>query len=61
MLIAALAVLGLIRTLDRVPTFEFDEQQARATRDAVEAFQQRTGTRLFVANAKLRKAPEYYE
>jgi glyoxylase-like metal-dependent hydrolase (beta-lactamase superfamily II) len=54
------------RTLDRVPTFEFDPNKTRATRAAVEAFLARTGTQLWiqhdlVANARLRKAPAYYE
>ena len=54
------------RTLDRVPTFELDAQKTRATRAAVEAFLARTGTQLWIqhdliANARLRKAPEYYE
>ena len=54
------------RTLDRVPTFEFDPEKTRATRAATEAFLARTGTQLWiqhdlVANARLRKAPEYYE
>jgi glyoxylase-like metal-dependent hydrolase (beta-lactamase superfamily II) len=54
------------RSLDRVPTFEFDARQTRATRAAVEAFLERTHTQLWIqhdllANARLRKAPEYYE
>jgi glyoxylase-like metal-dependent hydrolase (beta-lactamase superfamily II) len=54
------------RELDRVPTFELDQRQTRATRAAVEAFLVRTGTQLWIqhdlaANAKLRKAPAYYE
>jgi len=54
------------RTLDRVPTFEFNQEQTRATRVAVEAFLKKTGAQLwiqhdFTANARLKKAPEYYE
>ena len=54
------------RSLDRVPTFEFDQAQTRATRRVIEAFLKKTGAQLwvqhdFVANAKLRKAPEYYD
>jgi N-acyl homoserine lactone hydrolase len=54
------------RTLDRVPTFEFNQAHTRATRVAVEAFLGKTRAQLwiqhdFAANAKLKKAPEYYD
>ena len=54
------------RTLNRVPTFEFNQAQTRATRVAIEAFLKRMGAQLWIqhdaiANARLRKAPEYYE
>ena len=54
------------RTLDRLPTFEFNEEQTRVARQAVEAFMTRTGAQLWIqhdlpAHAKLKKAPEYYE
>jgi glyoxylase-like metal-dependent hydrolase (beta-lactamase superfamily II) len=54
------------RALDRVPTFEFNQEQTRATRVGVEDFLKRTGTQLWIqhdwtANAKLKKSPEYYE
>jgi N-acyl homoserine lactone hydrolase len=54
------------RTLDRVPTFEFNQEQTRATRVAMEAFLKKAGAQLwiqhdFTANAKLKKAPEYYD
>src|SRR3989454_5370771 len=54
------------RTLDRVPTFEFNERQTRASRRVVEAFLKQTGAQLWIqhdlmANAKLKKAPAYYE
>jgi N-acyl homoserine lactone hydrolase len=54
------------RTMDRLPTFEFNEEQTRAARRAVEAFLSRTGARLwiqhdFVAHGTLKKAPAYYE
>ena len=54
------------RTLDRVPTFEFNQEQTRATRVAIEAFLKQTGAQLwiqhdFTANARLKKAPDYYE
>jgi glyoxylase-like metal-dependent hydrolase (beta-lactamase superfamily II) len=53
-------------TLDRLPTFEFDEAQTRVSRRAVEAFLQKTGAQLWIqhelqAHAKLRKAPAYYD
>jgi N-acyl homoserine lactone hydrolase len=54
------------RTLNRVPTFEFNPEQTRTTRIAVEAFLKRMGAQLWIqhdsiANGKLRKAPDYYE
>jgi glyoxylase-like metal-dependent hydrolase (beta-lactamase superfamily II) len=54
------------RTLGRVPTFDFDPRQSVATRAAIEAFLTRTGATLwiqhdFAGNARLRKAPAYYE
>lgn len=54
------------RTLDRVPTFEFNQEQTRATRVALDAFLKQTGAQLWIqhdfrANARLKKAPEYYE
>jgi glyoxylase-like metal-dependent hydrolase (beta-lactamase superfamily II) len=54
------------RTLDRVPTFEFNKEQTRASRAAIEAFMTKTGARLWIqhdmtAYAKLKKSPEYYE
>src|SRR3989442_374992 len=54
------------RTLDRVPTFEFNEGQTRASRRGVEACLKQTGAQLVIqhdltANAKLKKAPAYYE
>lgn len=54
------------RTLNRVPTFEFNQAQTRATRVAIEAFLKRTGARLwiqhdFTANARLKKAPDFYD
>lgn len=54
------------RTLDRVPTFEFDPQQTRAARKALDEFIQKTKAQLWIqhdfnAHAKLKKAPEYYE
>jgi len=54
------------KTLDRVPTFEFSQEQTRASRVAVDAFLKRTGAQLwiqhdFVGNAKLKKSPKFYE
>jgi N-acyl homoserine lactone hydrolase len=54
------------RALDRVPTFEFNPAQTRATRVAIDAFLKKTGAQLwiqhdFLANAKLKKSPHYYE
>jgi glyoxylase-like metal-dependent hydrolase (beta-lactamase superfamily II) len=54
------------RSLGRLPVFEFNEQQTRAARQAVEVFMKRTGAQLWIqhdfqADAKLKKAPAYYE
>src|SRR3989441_775234 len=54
------------RTLDRVPTFEFNQEQTRATRVTMEAFLKKTGAQLWVqhdlnGNAKLKKSPDFYE
>lgn len=54
------------RTLGRLPIFEFNAEQTRIARQAVEAFLRRTGAELWIqhdfqADAKLRKAPAYYE
>jgi N-acyl homoserine lactone hydrolase len=54
------------RTLGRVPTFEFNQEQTIATRTAIDAFLKKMGAQLwiqhdFAANAKLKKAPSYYD
>jgi len=54
------------RTLDRVPSFDFDAVLTRATRVNTEAFLQDTGAQMWIqhdppTNAKLKKAPEYYD
>jgi glyoxylase-like metal-dependent hydrolase (beta-lactamase superfamily II) len=54
------------RALDRVPTFEFNAEQTRATRVAIDAFLKKTGAQLWIqhdfnANAKLKKSPGYYD
>jgi glyoxylase-like metal-dependent hydrolase (beta-lactamase superfamily II) len=54
------------RTLDRVPTFDFDPAMTRATRRKTEAFLQQTGAVMWIqhdpaTNAGLKKAPQYYD
>lgn len=54
------------RTLSRVPIFEVSQEQTRAARGVVDAFLTKTGSQLwiqhdFAADAKLKKAPAYYE
>jgi glyoxylase-like metal-dependent hydrolase (beta-lactamase superfamily II) len=54
------------RTLNRVPTFEFNQEQTAQSRAAIEAFLKKTGAQLwiqhdYVGNSKLKKAPAYYE
>ncbi len=54
------------RALDRVPTFEFNPAQTRATRVAIDAFLKKTGAQLwiqhdFLGNAKLKKSPHFYD
>jgi N-acyl homoserine lactone hydrolase len=54
------------RKLNRVPTTEFNAEQTIASRAAIESFLKKTGAQLwiqhdFTANAKLKKAPEFYE
>jgi len=54
------------RALKRVPTFEFDEAQTIAARATIDAFLKKTGAALWIqhdlsADAKLKKAPQYYE
>jgi N-acyl homoserine lactone hydrolase len=54
------------RALGRVPTFETDQQQTVETRKKIEAFLKETGAQLWIqhdynANAKLKKAPQFYE
>ena len=49
-----------MRILQRMATFDFDEDRTRATRAAIEAFSTRTGTTPWIehdaaANAKLKK------
>jgi N-acyl homoserine lactone hydrolase len=54
------------RTLDRVPTFDFDAAMTRATRVKVEEFLKQTGAQMWIQHdpptyAKLKKAPEFYD
>jgi glyoxylase-like metal-dependent hydrolase (beta-lactamase superfamily II) len=54
------------KTLDRVPTFDFDAAQTRATRKKVDAFVKETGATMWIQHdaatyAPLKKAPQYYE
>jgi len=54
------------RTLNRLPTFEFNVDQTREARAAIEAFLKKTGAQLwiqhdFTAMAKIKKAPAFYE
>ena len=54
------------RELHKIPTTEFNAAQTVASRAAVEAFLKKTGAQLWIqhdytANAKLKKAPEFYE
>jgi N-acyl homoserine lactone hydrolase len=54
------------RKLKRVPTFETDQQQTVETRAKMEAFVKQSGAQLwiqhdFIANSKLKKAPQFYE
>ncbi len=54
------------RRLGRVPTIDFDPAQTRASRAAIDAFLVRTHAQLWIqhdvlANAALKKAPQYYD
>ena len=54
------------RKLNRLPTTEFNVDQTAASRVAIEAFLKKAGAQLWIqhdltANAKLKKAPLYYE
>lgn len=52
--------------LDRVPTFEYSQDQTRASRKSVDAFLKKTGAQLWIQHdyegfAKLKKSPQFYE
>jgi N-acyl homoserine lactone hydrolase len=52
--------------LDRVPTFEYSQDQTRASRKSLDAFLKKTGAQLWIQHdyvgfAKLKKSPQFYE
>lgn len=54
------------RKLNRLPTTEYNVEQTIASRARIEAFLKKTGAQLWiqhdaVGNAKLKKAPQYYD
>ncbi len=54
------------RTLNRLPIFEVNQDQTRASRASIDTFLKKTGAQFwiqhdFTANAKLKKAPAFYE
>ncbi len=54
------------RSLDRVPTFDFDRDQTRRSRRAVDEFVKQTGAQLWIQHdsalyARLTKAPQYID
>jgi N-acyl homoserine lactone hydrolase len=54
------------RTLNRIPTFDADQRQTAVSRAALDVFLKKAGAQLWIqhdfnANAKLKKAPNYYE
>ena len=54
------------RTLNRLPVSEFDKAQTAASRAELDSFLKKTGAQLwiqhdFMGNAKLKKAPAFYE
>jgi len=54
------------RTLNRLPVAEFDGKQTAVSRAALEVFLKKTRAQLwiqhdFIGNAKLKKAPDFYE
>ena len=54
------------QTMNRFPSFEFNKEQSAASRAAIDAFVKKTKARMWIehdaaTNAKLKKAPEYYE
>ncbi len=54
------------RTFHKIPITEFNADQTVASRAAIEAFMKKTGAQLwiqhdYIANAKLKKSPAFYE
>ncbi len=54
------------RTLNRIPTFDADQRQTAVSRAALDVFLKKAGAQLWIqhdfnANAKLKKAANYYE
>jgi glyoxylase-like metal-dependent hydrolase (beta-lactamase superfamily II) len=54
------------RTLNRLPVAEFNVDQTRASREAIEAFLKQTGASLWIQHdftgmAKVKKSPAYYD
>lgn len=54
------------RALDRVPTFEFNAEQTRTARVAIDTFLKKTAAQLWIqhdfnGNAKLKKSPNFYQ
>jgi N-acyl homoserine lactone hydrolase len=54
------------KKLNRVPNFDFNQDQTRASRVAIDAFLKKTGSKLWIqhdfeGNAKLKKSPQFYE
>ena len=52
--------------LDRVPTFEFNQEQTRASRKTIDAFLKKMNAQLWIQHditgfAKLKKSPQFYE
>ena len=54
------------RTLNRLPVADFDQEQTRRSREALDVFLKQTGWQLWIqhdllAHTKLKKAPDYYD
>jgi N-acyl homoserine lactone hydrolase len=54
------------RTMNRFPSFEFNKEQSAASRAAIDAFLKKNNAQMWIehdaaTNAKLKKAPEFYE
>ena len=54
------------QTMNRFPSFEFNKEQSAKSRADIDAFLKKTGAVMWIShdaatNAKLKKAPEYYE